>query len=345
MGQTKPLSLNLNCRLRFRVDACSAHTADPQHRYHALYHLTMDPPVGPPPAAARVWIVRHGQRADEVSFAELAEREEEIEAATGLRPRDGDAPLTAEGTRQAAAAGALLRALAEEAGIRFTGGVYTSPFRRTAQTAAPIAAALGLPLIPCLGLGSCAAYVKKRGLSRLYRDGYFLQSEQLATLCPGGDWRPLSLPPSPSSSLSSSSSSSSSSSRSSSCAAGGGGGSTVAAAAAAGGGGGGEGATSAATGDEGAAAGGGAAAAAAVAAVTGEAGKAGEAGEAGAAGAVDESFQQACERLAVPGEDVIVVTHREGIYDLLEHGAGELWRWGTPPYCGIVQAVFDSERV
>ena len=301
----------------------------------------MDPPVGPPPAAARVWIVRHGQRADEVSFAELAEREEEIEAATGLRPRDGDAPLTAEGTRQAAAAGALLLALAEEAGIRFTGGVYTSPFRRTAQTAAPIAAALGLPLIPCLGLGSCAAYVKKRGLSRLYRDGYFLQPEQLATLCPGGDWRPLSLPPSPSSSRSSSSSSSSSSS----CAVGGGGGSTaVAAAAAEGEGGGGGGATAAATGDEGAAAGGGGAAAAA-AAVTGEAGKAGEAGEAGEAGAVDESFQQACERLAVPGGDVIVVTHREGIYDLLEHGAGELWRWGTPPYCGIVQAVFDSEKV
>lgn len=54
----------------------------------------------------------------------------------------------------------------------------------------------------------------------------------------------------------------------------------------------------------------------------------------------DKDFLDTCKRLAAHepniGKDVLLVTHREGIFDLYTQGAGGRWVHGTPPYCCIV---------
>ena len=59
-----------------------------------------------------------------------------------------------------------------------------------------------------------------------------------------------------------------------------------------------------------------------------------------------EALARACGQAGLKGDleqNVLVVTHREGIYDLLAAdpaGCGERWRWGTPPYCCVVKCSF-----
>src|SRR5262245_38874839 len=83
---------------------------------------------GPPPvrfpAHMELLLVRHA-------------RPERVEGAAG----PADPPLSPLGRRQAAA---LAEWLAVEPGVAPLAAVYTSPLRRAAETAAPLAAALGL---------------------------------------------------------------------------------------------------------------------------------------------------------------------------------------------------------
>jgi len=85
-------------------------------------------------AAERVWILRHARRrdVDDPGWATTA-------------PRPHDPPLSEAGRAQAAA---LARSLADE-GI---GRLFSSPFLRCIETAAPLAERLGLPIRPEPGL-------------------------------------------------------------------------------------------------------------------------------------------------------------------------------------------------
>ena len=60
----------------------------------------------------------------------------------------------------------------------------------------------------------------------------------------------------------------------------------------------------------------------------------------------DTNFLNTCERLAsIPGnndKDILLVTHREGIYDLFSKRCGKQWTFGTPPYCCLVRFSYSS---
>jgi len=197
------------------------------------------------PDFVHVWLIRHGERADEVSQQEFATRVEQLKK-IGIRGDINDAPLTQAGKVQAKSAGARLSALQLS-----THRIFSSPFQRTLQTAAEVATALQLPITPLASAGSCAAFVKSRGLSTVLRESYFVDPLAMQRLC--GDGAEVS-------------------EMDSSC----------------------------------------------------------------------ESLRKGCERLARanPKEDLLIVTHREGMYDIISDdpkGCNERWRWGTPPYCCIVK--------
>ncbi len=84
-------------------------------------------PFAPPPGATDILLVRHGQSQAYVD-GDLFD----------LIDGQGDPPLSADGEAQAR------RVCARLAGLGAISAVYVSTMRRTAQTAAPLAAALGL---------------------------------------------------------------------------------------------------------------------------------------------------------------------------------------------------------
>ena len=104
-----------------------------------------------PTTTVCVYIVRHAQRADEVSVEEFRDRAQELDM-RGIRPQKWyDPPLTNRGVQQASACAAQLATL-QASGVLFS-RVYSSPFQRTMQTAQEIAAALKLDICPSHALG------------------------------------------------------------------------------------------------------------------------------------------------------------------------------------------------
>mmetsp|Transcript_49112 Transcript_49112/g.87647 ORF Transcript_49112/g.87647 Transcript_49112/m.87647 type:complete len:283 (-) Transcript_49112:1477-2325(-) len=115
-----------------------------------------------------VWMVRHGERLDEV------DRNRWIKMAT--RRTWHDPPLTSRGKDQAVLAA---RSLLEHARQRSFDAIYTSPLLRCMQTAEQIAKHLDLPVVAVPGLAECAAAVRQHGLS----SSTFRSEEELSAQC------------------------------------------------------------------------------------------------------------------------------------------------------------------
>eukprot|EP01066_Platyproteum_vivax_P009566 Platyproteum_vivax@DN4219_c0_g1_i2.p1 len=109
-----------------------------------------------------LWIVRHGERADE--SASDSEQFFQETARSSLF----DPPLTACGNRQAEVAAIQLKTFMTDSslGLKFK-RVYSSPLLRSVQTAEVIASALDLSLQVVAGLSSCCAAVERYGLATL----------------------------------------------------------------------------------------------------------------------------------------------------------------------------------
>jgi len=121
------------------------------------------PPSAPPSApasAVEIFIVRHGERADETA--------EKVAFYRTCGERWWDPPLTASGKAQADVAG---RALQQAHAAQPFDAVLCSPTLRTVQTASHVAAALGLPVRRVPGLSECAAAIKQIGLAAVERAG------------------------------------------------------------------------------------------------------------------------------------------------------------------------------
>ncbi|CAM9782812.1 unnamed protein product [Discosporangium mesarthrocarpum] len=115
-----------------------------------------------------LWLVRHGERIDEVSGKEG----DKWRRSSIARKRWFDPPLTFAGHQQATQAGLYLAAMSfnqseERERSGFT-RVYTSPLLRAVQTAVRVSESLGgLPIQVVTGLCECAASVRVKGLHRL----------------------------------------------------------------------------------------------------------------------------------------------------------------------------------
>jgi len=109
----------------------------------------------------QLWLIRHGERMDEVATTESKKWRFGIDD-----KRLFDPPLTVNGFKQANERGKLL--LNELSQIKraedYPSCIYVSPLERTLGTAYEIALSTKLPLVVVPGLCSCAAAVKRGGL-------------------------------------------------------------------------------------------------------------------------------------------------------------------------------------
>eukprot|EP00035_Acanthoeca_spectabilis_P025646 m.459314 g.459314 ORF g.459314 m.459314 type:complete len:247 (+) comp21717_c0_seq1:186-926(+) len=101
-----------------------------------------------------IWLVRHGERADEVDGPEAR-------AAEAACP-DYDPPLTRTGLEQAQEAAKWIKATMTKRGVDSIDELLVSPLRRTMLTAAPISEVLGLPVSICPVLAESAMAVSQR---------------------------------------------------------------------------------------------------------------------------------------------------------------------------------------
>lgn len=126
-----------------------------------------------------VFLVRHGERVDEV-------RGEEKKAWLASL-KDGnehfDPPLTLRGRAQAASSAHMLRA--KLAGTAPVDVIFSSPLQRCVCTAAPFAEAFGVPIQIVHGLGECCAALSSRNTASKSRWNRLLPLENLQRLCPG----------------------------------------------------------------------------------------------------------------------------------------------------------------
>jgi len=140
---------------------------------------TSAPQSVPSDDCSEVFLVRHGERVDEV-------RGEEHNAWLASLKQGNehfDPPLTLKGRAQAAASAHMLRAkLAEAAPIDV---IFSSPLQRCVCTAAPFAEAFGVPIQIVYGLGECCAALSARNPSSKSRWSRLLPLEKLQRLCPG----------------------------------------------------------------------------------------------------------------------------------------------------------------
>jgi len=126
-----------------------------------------------------VFLVRHGERVDEVRGEEKK---------TWLASlKDGnehfDPPLTLRGRAQAASSARMLRA--KLSGPAPVDVIFSSPLQRCVCTAAPFAEAFGVPIQIVHGLGECCAALSSRNSSSKLRWNRLLPLESLQRLCPG----------------------------------------------------------------------------------------------------------------------------------------------------------------
>lgn len=126
-----------------------------------------------------VYIIRHGERTDEISNEDMIKKAHDNLNDLGIRQDKYDPPLTAKGVQQAAAVGKRLQSLKC---IDFK-TIFASPFIRTLQTANEIASTLNITVTPTLGIGSCAAFVKHYGMDFVLESNYFIDSKSIQKLC------------------------------------------------------------------------------------------------------------------------------------------------------------------
>ena len=219
-----------------------------------------------------IFLIRHGERADEVETPELFTRRKELKKRGIKRIDRYDPPLTQNGKEQAKVCGEKLRMYMKDNNISFD-VVYSSPFIRTMETANEIAMVLDLPLKPVAALGGCAAAVKMIGLEKFVSR----EDESSPSFVRQDDFDLLCSPPVDDKQSCSGSTPQVLPEDSEVCA-----------------------------------------------------------------------FVEMCERLAYQSseraqQNIVLVLHREGIYDLVSNspnGCLETWRWGRVPYCCTVHLTF-----
>lgn len=148
-----------------------SHTHDPRygsnstHNSHTQLNLSPSPST-PPSRKLHLYLIRHGERIDEVDRKWFHERY-------------WDPPLTQAGHTQATAAAQLLHSLQLTPAPT---ALYSSPLLRTVQTTAAIhSAGWNLPVRFVPGLAQCAAAMAIEGM---YAREAFYPLEELRTLVP-----------------------------------------------------------------------------------------------------------------------------------------------------------------
>jgi hypothetical protein len=150
-------------------------------------------PSGAPcePSAAsscEVWIVRHGERYDEVPGNTWYET-------SGFKLAWLDPPLTACGRVQAEHAAVVLDTMLREThtdtAAPLIDAIFSSPLQRCIATAAaaPFSRIFNLPIRPVPGLAECAAALRGEATSKATWEKArlpLMRPEQLQELCPGG---------------------------------------------------------------------------------------------------------------------------------------------------------------
>ena len=128
----------------------------------------------PSPGSVRLWIIRHGERADE------APTEEGRQWVRKHQSQWFDPPLTERGQEQA-------RLLAEELAMQLGPSpgfsvIHCSPLRRALQTAEPVSKRLGLPIQVVPSLGACTAAVQEHGMLSFGKEQRLLFAPSQETL-------------------------------------------------------------------------------------------------------------------------------------------------------------------
>jgi len=130
--------------------------------------------------SCEVFLVRHGERVDEVRGAE---HDAWLASIKNGNQQHFDPPLTMNGKAQAVSSARMLRA--KLAGTAPVDVIFSSPLQRCVCTAAPFAEAFGVPIQIVHGLGECCAALSLRNTSSNSRWNRLLTMESLQRLCPG----------------------------------------------------------------------------------------------------------------------------------------------------------------
>jgi broad specificity phosphatase PhoE len=128
----------------------------------------------------RIFVVRHGERADETSKIQRQMRQKSAENKAQQPIHRADSLLTATGLQQAQLCAKVLRQRIGENAVV----LYCSPLCRCAQTASPIAAEFQTPVQPVASLGQCALAIRRAGLIKAVSSVY-QPSDALERICDG----------------------------------------------------------------------------------------------------------------------------------------------------------------
>lgn len=140
-----------------------------------------------PRSAVVVWVVRHGQRLGEVGRytrdrdgKKRAHKDyEEWSRGVPETNNPSDDPLTEEGFRQAIKSASGFSKAYEEADFRPTfDAIYSSPLQRCAHTAVAFSSVLKAPLKMHAGLGACAMAFQRQGVVLDPKSGWFAFDRQ-----------------------------------------------------------------------------------------------------------------------------------------------------------------------
>lgn len=133
-------------------------------------------------ALCEVYIVRHGERVDEVPGAEQQQWLQSLCGADRFDP-----PLTRRGVQQAAESARTLRQLLHGQVQPFE-AVYCSPLLRCVQTAEHFSAIFGIPITLVGGLGECCAALLATNPKAARRWPRLLPLEALMQRCPAASF-------------------------------------------------------------------------------------------------------------------------------------------------------------
>mmetsp|Transcript_53324 Transcript_53324/g.114561 ORF Transcript_53324/g.114561 Transcript_53324/m.114561 type:complete len:486 (+) Transcript_53324:68-1525(+) len=131
-------------------------------------------------AACNVYVVRHGERMDEVPGKER----DEWRATCGSR--DFDPPLTGRGHLQALSSAKALRAQIKEE--RPFDVIHSSPMQRCVSTAELFAQIFNVPIHIVPGLAECSAALRTTNSRSQQRWNHVMTIEEHRLLCPGAEF-------------------------------------------------------------------------------------------------------------------------------------------------------------
>jgi len=155
--------------------------------------IPLAPDLAPEQASVcEVWIVRHGERYDEVRGNDWMAQCGAVRE--GEQPAWWDPPLTARGKTQAERSAAELLATmtishSVKVGCAPFDSVFCSPLQRCVSTAEPFSAYFGIPIQTVPGIAECCAALRgKMSSSMAWQRNAMSRAlqtqEQLAALCP-----------------------------------------------------------------------------------------------------------------------------------------------------------------